>query len=57
MTIYLNGERVKLKLGNISYKLVIGPTESNSSDNFIRSSDGYILRDINELYLIPKEDN
>lgn len=56
MALYLGNEKMKLRLNDLLMHLNIHP----SSDPIIEvirllSSDNYILKDSNNVYLIPKE--
>lgn len=55
MPLYLGSEKVELHLGDSSYKLNL--YSSTKIEDIIRmlSSDGYILKDSNGFYLIPKD--
>lgn len=55
MPLYLGGERLKLKLGNVTYELKIYAERPEFDTVFILSSDGYVLTDSNLVYLTPKE--
>lgn len=55
MPLYLGNEKVKINFNGNSYKLNL--YSSVQIEEIIRmlSSDGYILKDVNGLYLIPKD--
>ena len=55
MPLYLGNEKVKINLNGIVYKLNL--YSSKKIEDIIRllSSDRYILKDSNGLYLIPKD--
>lgn len=55
MPLYLGNEKVKINLNGIIYKLNL--YSSTKIEDIIRmlSSDGYILKDSNGLYIIPKD--
>lgn len=54
MTLYVNGERVKIYVGGIAYNINL----ASPVVEMIRllSFDGYALQDKNGIYLIPKEE-
>jgi hypothetical protein len=56
MNIYLNGTRVDLNLNGSSFVLNI-PSDKVPSTEGVKmfSSDNFILKDSNNLYIIPKE--
>ena len=51
MALYLGNKKVKLNLNGELYQLII----PNNEGIKLLSSDGYVLKDKNELRLIPKE--
>lgn len=55
MALYLGNQKVKLNLNGIAYKLNIYSISSNVKGPVLLSSDNYILKDSNGLYLIFKE--
>lgn len=56
MNIYLNGMRVNLNLNGSSFVLNIPSAQTSSTDGVkMFSSDNFILKDSNDLYIIPKE--
>ena len=56
MGLYLGNEKMKLRLNDLLMRLNIHPS-SDPITEVIRllSSDNYILKDLNDIYLIPKE--
>ena len=56
MAIYLGGEKVKIILGNNIYIMNILSTSPTIEEIRLLSSEGYILKDLNGLYLIAEED-
>lgn len=59
MALYLGGGKLKINLGNNIYRFNIFTETSEPIINGIRllSSDGYILKDINGIYLTALDDN
>lgn len=55
MALYCGGNKVKIYLNNIKYNLKLYSTTPIVDVIRLLSSDNYILRDKNGLYLIPKE--
>ncbi len=56
MNIYLNGMRVNLNLNGSSFVLNIPSDKAPSTEGVkMFSSDNFILKDSNNLYIIPKE--
>ena len=55
MALYLGNDKVSINLNNIMYLLNIYSTELIINGILLLSSDDYILRDINGLYLTAKE--
>jgi hypothetical protein len=55
MALYLGGDAVDINLGGIIYTLNLFSTLPTTNGVKLLSSDGYILKDINGLYLIAKE--
>ena len=52
MTLYVNGERVKIYVNGLAYNInLVSPVVETVG---LLSSDGYILQDKNGLYLIPR---
>jgi hypothetical protein len=57
MGLYLGGgEKLKLNIGNTIYNLIIPATTSMLNDIILLSSDNYILKDFNGVYLTTRED-
>lgn len=56
MALYLGRDKIKINIDGVIYKLnlykEISPEEH---DMQLLSFDGYILKDKNDIYLIPKE--
>lgn len=57
MALYLGSDKVKLNLGDAIYVMNIFSALPTIEDFVLSSSDDYILKDFNGLYLIPKEEN
>lgn len=55
MALYLGNQKVRLNLNGIAYKLNIFSMSSNIKGPVLLSSDNYILKDSNGLYLTFKE--
>ena len=56
MALYLGSDKVKINYNGCVYNLNLSSTTPTLNNVLLLSSDGYVLTDINELYLIPKED-
>ena len=57
MGLYLGGgEKLKLNIGNTICNLIIPTTITTLNDIMLLSSNNYILKDSNGVYLIAKED-
>jgi hypothetical protein len=57
MGLYLgDGEKLKLNIGNTICNLIIPATVTILNNIILLSSDNYILKDSNGVYLITKED-
>ena len=56
MALYINGEKVKLHLGNIAYYLNLFSEPHVTNGVRLLTSDGFILKDFNGLYFTTKED-
>lgn len=54
MALYLGSEKIKINLDGIVRHLNLHAVVATIVDNALLSSEGYILRDANGLYLIPK---
>ena len=54
MALYLGCDKVKINLDGIVRHLNLYTVVSTIVDNVLLSSDNYILKDTNGLYLIPK---
>jgi hypothetical protein len=55
MPLYLGNEKVKINLNGIVYKLNLYSSKKIEEIIRLLSSDRYILKDSNGLYLIPKD--
>lgn len=55
MALYLGNDKVSINLNNIMYLLNIYSSELIINGILLLSSDDYILRDCNGLYLTAKE--
>lgn len=55
MALYLGNDKQKLNLGGITYHLNLTTTSSTINTIKLLSSDGYILKSSNGIYLIVKE--
>ena len=56
MALYLGSEKVKINLDGILYNLNLYSEKPITNGIMLLSSDGYILKDLNGLYLTVKED-
>lgn len=56
MALYLGGEKVKINLDGVTYKLEMWSDPPITNGIRLVSSDGYILIDANGRYLTTKED-
>lgn len=56
MALYLGRDKVRINLDNIVYKLNLYSEKPFTNGIILLSSDSYILKDLNELYLTAKED-
>jgi hypothetical protein len=56
MALYLGSKKLKITLDNIKYNLNIFSTTPIVNGVLLLSSDNYILKDSNGLYLTAKED-
>lgn len=55
MALYLGNDKRKLNLGGTAHRLNLTTTSSTINTIKLLSSDGYILKDSNGIYLIVKE--
>jgi hypothetical protein len=55
MNLYLNGKKQKLYLNGVLCRINLAPAKTITNIVRLLSSDGYILKDSNGLYLTPKE--
>lgn len=56
MALYLgNGEKVKIKLNNVLYNMNLYSSTPILNGIMLLSSEGYVLKDANGLYLTAKE--
>ena len=56
MALYLNNEKVKINLDGLTYYLNLFSKTPITNGVRLLSSDGYILKDANGLYLTTKEE-
>ena len=56
MVIYVNSKKYKMIVNGIFTNVSIGSDPFVNKTPRLLSSDGYILKDVNGVYLIPKED-
>lgn len=56
MALYLGNDKVKINLNGVVYNLNFASAMPIFNGVLLLSSEGYILKDINELYLTAKED-
>ena len=55
MALYLGNNKVKINLNNTIYRLNLYSTSIITNGIILLSSDDYILKDLNGLYLTSKE--
>ena len=55
MALYLGKDKVKINLDGVVYKLNLLTDTSSATRCALLSSDNYVLKDINGVYLIPKD--
>jgi hypothetical protein len=55
MALYLGGSKVKINLGGVVYRLNLFTATPITNGVRLLSSDDYILKDINKLYLTTKD--
>ena len=55
MAIYVGGQKWKLMLNGVSYNMYIPSSVPITNGVRLLSSDGFILKDINNLYITVKE--
>ena len=55
MALHLGSEKVKLNLNGVLYNLNLYSSTPIVETIRLLSSEGYILKDSNDLYLVPKE--
>lgn len=56
MALYLGDEKVKLHLSDLLVCLnIYSPSDPITDVIRLLSSDNYVLKDLNDIYLIPKE--
>ena len=56
MALYLGSEKVKLIFDNTKYQLNLYSEKLITNGIILLSSDGYMLKDLDGLYLTAKED-
>ena len=56
MALYLGSEKVKINLNGVVYNLNLFSTTPILNGVLLLSSEGYILKDANGIYLTAKED-
>lgn len=56
MALFLGSDRVKINLGGVVYCLNLHSTIPSANSIRLLSSDNYILKDFNGLYLTVKEE-
>lgn len=56
MSLYLGSEKLKLNMGDAIYGLIIPSATPMLNGIMLLSSDSYILKDSNGVYLTAKED-
>jgi hypothetical protein len=57
MALYLgSNKKFKVRIGENKKHFYIGSPMSSSNNIRLLSNDGYILKDLNGLYLIPKQE-
>lgn len=54
MALYLGRDRVKINLNGIAYRVNFFSSTIVEPSNRLKSSDGFVLKDSNGIYLIPK---
>ena len=55
MSVYLGNQKVKVILNGTVYKINLNDIDFISNTVRLLSSDGYVLKDLNDTYLVPKE--
>lgn len=55
MALYLGSEKKKMNLGGLAYYLNFFSTTITTNGAYLLSSDNYILKDSNGLYITVKE--
>lgn len=55
MALYLGNEKVKINLSNVIYNLNLFSALPTIEEVVLQTSDGYLLKDFNGLYLSIKE--
>lgn len=55
MSVYLGNQKVKVILNGTVYKINLNDIDFISNTVRLLSSDGYVLKDLNDVYLVPKE--
>lgn len=54
MALFLDGGKVKLFLDGVAYRLLLCSKATDTPNIKLLSSDGYILKEANGVYLIPR---
>lgn len=57
MALYLGNNKVKININNVIYSMKLFSETLITNGIRLLSSEGYILKDSNGLYLTAKEDN
>jgi hypothetical protein len=55
MELFLGNEKKQILINGIKYMVMDLPTNINIYEEYLLSKNNYILKDQNDLYLIPKE--
>lgn len=55
MALYLGSNKIKINLDNVVYNLELYSSNLIINGVLLLSSEGYMLKDLNELYLTAKE--
>lgn len=57
MALYINGQRFKVYIGSnkTAYDLKLASNASNIIGPVLLSSEGYVLQDVNGVYLLPAD--
>ena len=57
MALYLGSDKIQIYLDGILYKLNLYSEKPITNGILLLSSDGYVLKDVNELYLTTKKED